>query len=345
MVDYCGTGNREIKRLNAISSTKKWRELRFASGRAGKAVVKLRAMAHEHPISCALGTLSDILNREKARGRTHVPIKTASWKLLSEMPIRFLALSQSAKFPRSGGSGAFVTAPAPAPAVVSAMPPRSERNEEWARKELIVLCRELRSSEVFSSLETLRNQVVYPVGNPVADIMFLGEAPGVEEESEKRPFVGPAGQKLSQIIKAMGLNREEVYLSNLVKFRPKKGDGRFQGASNRKPDATEMEAGMQFVRREVEIVNPKIIVALGVTVAEGLLEKGGTISGLREQSHEFAGVPVVVTYHPGHLVRTGGDGDEGKSMALKRKIWEDMLKVMDHLGMPVSGKQRDYFLP
>lgn len=313
-------------------------------------------MAHEHPISRALGTLSDILAREKARGMTHVAIQPDSWKRLEEMPIRFFELSQRGGRPRRGesraGAGGATAAPGPtetAPAGgvpetrgAVVVPPR-ERTEEWARKELIALCRELRNSEVFSSLGTLWDQVVYPVGSPVADIMFLGEAPGVEEEKEKKSLVGPAGQKLDQILKAMGLSRDQVYLSNLVKFRPKKGDGRFQGASSRKPDATEMEAGMTFVRREVEIVNPKIIVALGATVAEGLLEKGGSISSLREQSHAFAGVPVVVTYHPGYLIRADADGDAARVMASKRKIWEDMLKVMDRLGMPVSGKQRGYF--
>ena len=100
---------------------------------------------------------------------------------------------------------------------------------------------------------------------------------------------------------------------------------------------------MPFIRREIEAVAPKIIVALGATAAEGLLEQGGTISSLRQQEHEFAGVPVVVTYHPSFLLRQESEPDAEKARAAKRKVWEDMLKVMDRVGMPVSEKQRGYF--
>jgi len=140
------------------------------------------------------------------------------------------------------------------------------------------------------------------------------------------------------------LSRDDVYISNIVKFRPKKGDGRFQGSSNRKPDQAEMASCISFIRAEIEVVQPKVIVALGGTAAEGLLERGGTISALREQLHEFAGVPVVVTYHPSFLLRQESEPDQEKAKAMKRRVWEDMLRAMDLLGMPVSEKQRGFFL-
>jgi DNA polymerase len=105
-----------------------------------------------------------------------------------------------------------------------------------------------------------------------------------------------------------------------------------------------MAASIRYIRREIEVVRPKVIVALGGTAAEGLLEVGGSVSGLRNQVHEFDGVPVVVTYHPSFLLRQEGEGDANKAMAMKRRVWEDVLKAMELLEMPISEKQRGYFL-
>ncbi|MDF1656464.1 MAG: uracil-DNA glycosylase [Verrucomicrobiales bacterium] len=288
-------------------------------------------MSDIQPVSHALGVLSEILRREKSRGKTHLAIAEASEKTLTEMPVNFMIAAQNSQ----AGAVSVSSAPEKTADV--------QRNEEWARKELNAIFKEVKTCEVCRSLGTLRDSVVFATGNPMADLMFVGEAPGAEEEKERKPFVGPAGQKLTQIIKAMGLSREEVYISNIVKFRPKKGDGRFQGSSNRKPDSTEMEACIRFIRKEIEVVAPKVIVALGATAAEGLLERGGAISSLREQRHEFAGVPVFVTYHPSFLLRQESEPNAEKARASKRKVWEDMLKVMEHIGMPVSEKQRGFF--
>ncbi|MEM6278344.1 MAG: uracil-DNA glycosylase [Verrucomicrobiota bacterium] len=306
-------------------------------------------MPSEHPVSAALGALASFLEREKRAGRTHVRISEESERSLSELPLQFLRAER----------GTALTTPTVAapearkePVAASVVPPKAEkraklasgeRGEEWARKELNQIFRDVKASEVSLSLGTLRDTVVFATGNPLADLMFVGEAPGAEEEKQRKPFVGPAGQKLNQILSAMGLDREEVYISNIVKYRPKKGDGRFQGSSNRKPDATEMESCMPFIRREIEVVAPKVIVALGATAAEGLLERGGAISSLRQQTHEFAGVPVVVTYHPSFLLRQESEPDQEKAKFAKRKVWEDMLKVMDLLGLSISEKQRGFF--
>jgi len=177
--------------------------------------------------------------------------------------------------------------------------------------------------------------MVFSTGNPDARIVLVGEAPGHEEERKGEPFVGPAGQKLNDILKAMGLSREEVYITNIVKFRPAMAN---QTTSNRRPSPQEMAACLPFVREEIAIVKPECIVALGGTAAEGLLGLGGPVRGMREQWHEYEGIPARVTYHPSYLLQSGG------SLPVKRQLWEDMLAVMERLGMPITEKQRGYFL-
>ena len=211
------------------------------------------------------------------------------------------------------------------------------------RDRLNNLFRLAKQCEVCRGMGTLRDQLVFATGNPEADLMFVGEAPGGEEEVQKKPFVGPAGKKLDQIIGAMGLSREEVYISNIVKYRPKIGDGRFQGAKNRKPTPDEIAASVKFVRSEIEVIQPKVIVALGGTAAEGLLEQSGSVSSLRGRFFDLGGIPVSVTYHPSYLLRVESDSDQERARQEKRKVWEDALSVMEKLGMPVSDKQRGFF--
>lgn len=186
------------------------------------------------------------------------------------------------------------------------------------------------------ALGTLRETMVFSTGNPDARIMLVGEAPGYEEERKREPFVGPAGQKLTDILKAMGLAREEVYISNIVKFRPATPR---QTTNNRKPTMEEMASCLPFIRAEVEILKPECIIALGGTAAEGLLGISGAVGSMRGSWHEFGGIPVRVTYHPSYLLRSHSD------LSTKRQVWEDMLAVMERLGMPVSEKQRGFFLP
>lgn len=186
------------------------------------------------------------------------------------------------------------------------------------------------------SLGTLRETMVFAVGNPAARLMLVGEAPGYQEEKEREPFVGPAGQKLNDILKAMGLQREEVYISNIVKFRPAMPR---QTTNNRKPTPEEMASCMPFVRAEIDIIKPECIIALGGTAAEGLLGLEGTVGGMRGKWHDLEGTPVRVTYHPSYLLQSGATGNA------KRLLWEDMLAVMEKLGLPISDKQRGYFLP
>lgn len=185
-------------------------------------------------------------------------------------------------------------------------------------------------------LGSLRQTMVFSVGDPNAKLMLIGEAPGAEEERQREPFVGPAGQKLTGILKAMGLERSQVYISNICKFRPAMDN---QGSANRAPTEQEMAACLPFVLTEIDIIRPQVIVALGATASKGLgLE--GSVGRLRGKFHEFQGTPIMVTYHPSYILR---EEKMNGGMQAKRQVWEDMLQVMERLSLPISEKQRGYF--
>lgn len=184
-------------------------------------------------------------------------------------------------------------------------------------------------------LNSLRDTMVFATGNPHTQLMLIGEAPGYYEEVQQEPFVGRAGEKLNQILKAMGLSRDMVYISNIVKFRPSLPN---QRTNNRAPTPEEIEACLPIIMHEIQVIQPKMIIALGGTAAVGLLGEQGSVSSMRGRFHDLNGIPVRVTYHPSYLLRSDNPRE-------KRKVWEDMLAVMERMGMPVSEKQRGYFLP
>jgi uracil-DNA glycosylase len=183
-------------------------------------------------------------------------------------------------------------------------------------------------------------KVVLGVGSVDAKIMFVGEAPGAEEEIQGEPFVGPAGQLLTKMIQGMGLKRSDVYIGNIMNWRPQMPtvDGRDQ-VGNRPPSEEEMRYCLPYLRAQIEVVNPELIVALGKTAVEGLLGFGKfkTLGEARGQWHEFAGKPLMVTYHPSYILRE-------PTNRKKRMIWEDLLKVMERAALPISEKQQGYFL-
>lgn len=183
-------------------------------------------------------------------------------------------------------------------------------------------------------LGTLRDKMVFAVGNPHAKLMLVGEAPGYEEERQGEPFVGPAGQLLTKILNAMGLRRQDVYISNVCKFRPSMGDN--QGTANRPPSPEELAACLPLIMAEIRAIQPACIVCLGGSSAKGLLGTLQGVSSLRGQWLECQGVPVRVTYHPSYLLRN-------ESVSARRDLWADMLEVMKRLGMPISEKQQNYF--
>ena len=183
-------------------------------------------------------------------------------------------------------------------------------------------------------LASSRKTVVFGVGSIDAHLMFVGEAPGADEDEQGEPFVGKAGQLLTKIIQATGLSRADVYIANILKCRP---DTPGQSAGNRKPKPEEMATCIPYLHEQIDLIRPKVIVALGATAVEGLLGKTLGITKLRGTWKTYRGTPLMPTYHPAYLLRN-------QAMSEKRKVWEDMLAVMDKLEMPISEKQRNYFL-
>jgi DNA polymerase len=164
--------------------------------------------------------------------------------------------------------------------------------------------------------------------------MFVGEAPGADEDAQGEPFVGAAGQLLTRIIKTMGLSRETVYIANILKCRP---DTPGQSAGNRKPTSDEMKTCLPYLLEQIDLIRPKVLVALGATAIEGLLGTVSAIGRLRGHFQIFRDIPLMPTFHPAYLLRN-------QALPEKRKVWEDMLQVMGKLQMPISEKQRGYFL-
>lgn len=179
-----------------------------------------------------------------------------------------------------------------------------------------------------------RTQVVFGVGNPEAELMFVGEAPGEDEDRQGEPFVGKAGQLLTKIIVAMGYAREDIYIGNVLKCRPDLPPGE---SGNRKPKPAEMETCLPYLLQQINIIQPRALVALGAIAMEGLLGSTEPMARLRGRWHDFHGIPLMATYHPAYLLRN-------QSLTEKRKVWEDMLLVLERLGQPISEKQRGFFL-
>jgi uracil-DNA glycosylase len=194
-----------------------------------------------------------------------------------------------------------------------------------ARASVCVKCPHLASS---------RKNVVFGVGDIHATLMFVGEAPGADEDQQGEPFVGAAGQLLTRIIKTMGFGRENVYIANILKCRP---DTPGQLSGNRKPTAEEMKTCLPYLLEQIDLIRPKVLVALGATAIEGLLGKTEGIGKLRGRFQVFRDIPLMPTFHPAYLLRN-------QALTEKRKVWEDMLQVMEKLNLPITEKQRAYFL-
>lgn len=182
-------------------------------------------------------------------------------------------------------------------------------------------------------LARTRTQTVFGVGNPDAELMFIGEAPGADEDRLGEPFVGKAGQLLTKIIAAMGFGRDDVYIANVLKCRP---DMPPDSSGNRPPTPVEMQTCLPYLAEQIDIIQPKVLVALGATAVEGLLGTRGVMRELRGKWHSHQDTPLMITYHPSYLLRNQAPSE-------KRKVWEDMLQVLERLERPITEKQRNYF--
>jgi DNA polymerase len=188
----------------------------------------------------------------------------------------------------------------PTPAV---HPHPPEASPEWdALEEEVRRCTKC-------ALHGTRTQTVFGVGNRRAQWMFVGEAPGADEDRQGEPFVGAAGKLLNAMLAALGLKREEVFIANVLKCRP---------PNNRDPQANEVEQCEPYLIRQIELIQPKLIVALGRHAAHSLLKTDLALARLRGQPHSYQNIPLVVTYHPAYLLRTPSD---------KRKAWDDLRRA------------------
>jgi uracil-DNA glycosylase len=165
-----------------------------------------------------------------------------------------------------------------------------------------------------------RKQIVFGVGNPRAELMFIGEAPGADEDTQGEPFVGRAGQLLNNMIKAMGLSREEIYIANIIKCRP---------PGNRTPERDECETCSPFLMRQIAVIKPKAIVALGAIAAKTLLAINASMMELRGKWYDFRGTKLAVTYHPAFLLRDPRQ---------KKEAWKDLQMVMKELGLKAPAQ-------
>ncbi len=208
------------------------------------------------------------------------------------------------------------TAPKPvawAAPVCSAVTADSPLAELAAQTQVCVKCRALARD---------RTHVVFGVGNPRAELMFIGEAPGADEDAQGEPFVGRAGQLLTKIIEAMGFERREVYIANVLKCRP---------PENRPPEPDEVAHCLPYLLRQIELIQPRVIVALGATALKALLEVNLGITKMRGNWYTFRDIPIMPTFHPAYLLR---------NPAAKKEVWADMKAVLAKLGCPVPPTRK-----
>ena len=302
--------------------------------------------------NAAAGVLKQYLEQLQVAGKSHIGVRPGVLSRLNQrrhsgadrggQTRRLIAEEDSTPIVRPVAT---VVAPPPpvrerAPQATSILASQAKILEvpgETKAEKLAALARIAESSPEARSLGTLRETMVFAVGTPEAQIMFIGEAPGSEEERQQEPFVGPAGQKLTGIIAAMGLKRSDVYISNICKFRPAMEN---QGYSNRAPNPAEMQTCLPYILTEISIIRPQVMIALGATAATGL-GLSGPVSKLRGRFYEVQGIPTMVTFHPSYLLRE--EKLAGGGLQSKRQVWEDMLQVMEKAGLPISEKQRGYF--
>jgi DNA polymerase len=301
-------------------------------------------------MSDAYGQLLDAtiqhLEDLKSRGVRHVAVVPETLHALTQPPATGTPASGPARAERQKPAGSETGAPQPVaeqatflalpgeitpaatPSPATRLSPPEKASAFAALRERALAC--VKCPHLASS----RKNVAFGVGSIDAQLMFVGEAPGADEDEQGEPFVGKAGQLLTKIIQATGLKRADVYIANILKCRP---DTPGQSAGNRKPTSDEMATCIPYLHEQIDLIRPKVIVALGATAVEGLLGKTLGITKLRGTWKTYRGTPLMPTYHPAYLLRN-------QAMSEKRKVWEDMLAVMEKLQMPVSEKQRNFFL-
>ncbi len=313
--------------------------------------------------------LNEELRRLKSEGRRSVSVSEESVAMLraalADEPESFSESATSdfreVRNPAAGGADPGPATPRPAASFALPVPvvpkpaapaaplpaakftlPEGDKQTRWNALRDIVLNDPVCKEKVYPG-----KKIVFGVGSLDASIMFVGEAPGADEEDQGEPFVGRAGQLLNRMIKAMGTDRSQVYIGNILNWRPAMGERGSDGfqTGNRPPTAEEMAYCLPFIRAQIAIIQPKVLVALGKTAVDGLLgaERFKSMGAARGAWHEYAGTPLRASYHPSYLLRQEGLVSAA-AKKIKRDAWEDLLAVMEKAGLPISEKQKNYFL-
>ena len=269
--------------------------------------------SHPYPDRRTLtATLRDYVDQIREEGLDGLPISAAPAKGAAAAPVAALSAASPAMPPREISR----TPPPSSPPLelISKYPGLETASSLEQLREFIGDCRRCK-------LWPMRTNLVFGVGNPQAELMFVGEAPGADEDMRGEPFVGRAGQLLTDIIeRGMGMPRSEVYICNVIKCRP---------PGNRNPEPDEVASCEPFLFRQIDIVRPKVIVGLGTFAVQALLKIKTPISKLRGNWHELRGIKMMPTFHPAYLLRTPSD---------KRLVWQDIQLVMKELGRPVPKR-------
>lgn len=294
--------------------------------------------------------MAQLLQHLAGTGVTHLPLVTppkpspipAKQKkplAVSERPLTSAPRSQSSPAPKLAtnsdkslvaGSTALRT---PAAVISASLQPATDQevrpevqeimgqsfaDPQQKKEALCALAKSVASCRCCTDLAEKRTQTVFGVGSPAAEIMFIGEAPGAEEDAKGEPFVGPAGQLLNKIIEAMQLKRDDLYICNILRCRP---------PGNRNPLPQEALNCREFLDAQIHVVQPKYIVCWGTIAAQNLLNETKPVGKLRGQFFDYRGIKVLCTYHPSYLLRTP---------SAKKQVWEDMKFFMKHRGVELQ---------
>jgi len=312
------------RRLSTVDEQAGLRQ-KSSCGGGGRGYDKTMSAAYNELLDATIQHLENL----KSRGVRHVAVSPETLRALAQpppkrfqSPVSSVQPSIAPELKTENLKLETAAVPAPRPSILD------KTSAFAALRERALAC--MKCPHLASS----RKNVVFGVGNIDTQLMFVGEAPGADEDAQGEPFVGAAGQLLTKIIQATGLSRADVYIANILKCRP---DTPGQSAGNRKPTPEEMQTCIPYLHEQIDLIQPKVLVALGATAVEGLLGKTIGITKLRGTWKTYRDTPLMPTYHPAYLLRN-------QAMSEKRKVWEDMLAVMEKLGMPVSEKQRNYFL-
>jgi DNA polymerase len=238
---------------------------------------------------------------------------------ISAAPESAFAVIEESILPKAKPRSAQVptSAKQPATPAASTFPPLFEATSKIAGDTLPIVREDLGDCKR-CKLHTTRNKIVFGDGSATADLVFVGEGPGADEDAQGLPFVGRAGKLLTQMIEAVGLQRKQVYICNVVKCRP---------PGNRQPEKDEVDACSPFLFRQLDVLQPKVIVCLGATAAQTLLQTNRGISHFRGEWLEYRGYKMMATYHPAYLLR---------NPAAKGDVWKDLQNVMAHLGLEIK---------